>query len=102
MSGKILLFIDSAKFQMFHTKHPFLPSSRPARRQHRHSIHTEPRGARQDSETLDQEVRHVIRKEGRRIRVSECGEEERSTERACSRRGARGGRDDRIDEEIDR
>ena len=62
--SQLLLFVDSAKFQMFHTTHTFLPSSRPARRQHRHSIHTEPRGARQDSETLDQEVRHVVRKEG--------------------------------------
>ena len=100
MSGKILLF---AKFQMFHTKHPFLPSSRPARRQHRHSIHTEPRGARQDSETLDQEVRHVIRKEGGSELVSAGKKKYRQSERAAGEEREGGvTSDDRIDEEIDR
>ena len=89
MSGKILLFIDSAAFQIFHTTHLFLPSSRPARRQHRHSIHTEPRGARQDSETLDQEVRHVIRKEGGSELVSAGEKKDRQSEQqARSERAA--------------
>ena len=89
MSGKILRFIDSAKFQIFHTTHLFLPSSRPARRQHRHSIHTEPRGARQDSETLDQEVRHVIRKEGGSELVSAGKKRDRQSEQqARSERAA--------------
>jgi hypothetical protein len=39
--------------------------------QHRHPIHTEPRGARQDSETLDQEV---------------CDVEEEKHQDTCSRK----------------